>query len=74
MTGIFNVLKSIGEFISSVVQFVVKILGDLVYMVKLMSLTVAKIPSLLGFFPTTIILIFSTCLVVIIIYKILGRD
>lgn len=74
MQGIFDVLKSIGEFIANIVSFIVRLLGDLVYIVDLMGKTIAKVPSYLGFFPSPIIALFLVALSIIVVYKIVGRD
>ena len=74
MSGIFEAIKSFFTFIISSVQFAIKLIKDLIYVVKMLGLTVAKIPTYLGFLPTVVISMFALCLSVVIVYKVLGRD
>ena len=50
MAGIFEAIKSFFTFIISAVQFAIKLIKDLIYVVKMLGLTVSKIPTYLGFF------------------------
>lgn len=74
MQAILDVLKSIGEFFSTVINFVVKMVQDLVYVVELMGMTIAKIPQYISFLPSSVVSIFVVALTLIVVYKILGRD
>lgn len=74
MSTIINILKAIGDFFSSVVDFVVKLFSDLVYVVKLLGETMAKLPQLLGFFPSSVLAVLLLALAVVVIYKVLGRE
>ena len=74
MNTIINILKAIGDFFASVVDFVVKLFSDLVYVVKLLGETVAKLPSLLGFFPSSVLAVLLLAVAVVVIYKVLGRE
>lgn len=74
MSTIINILKSIGDFFATVAEFIVKLFEDLVYIVKLLGETVAKLPELLGFFPSSVLAILVLALAVVVIYKVLGRE
>lgn len=74
MSTIINILKSIGDFFATVAEFVVKLFQDLVYIVKLLGETVAKLPDLLGFLPSSVLAILVLALAVVVIYKVLGRE
>lgn len=74
MQAILDVLKSIGEFFSTVINFVVNMVQDLVYVVELMGMTIAKIPQYISFLPSSVVSIFVVALTLIVVYKILGRD
>lgn len=74
MLGIFDAIKGFFTFIVSIVQFILNLIKDLVYVVKLIGQTVIKIPSMLGFLPGTVIALFMVCVSVVVIYKVVGRD
>lgn len=74
LQSIFDVLTSIGNFFTSIVEFLISFIGDLVYAIKLIGETVIQIPSYLGFLPSAVLAIFITIFSIVVIYKILGRD
>lgn len=74
LQGIFNLIKGLVEFVSTVVGFVFKLIEDLVYVVGLLTETGPKLVSYLSFLPAQVLSIFAACLTVIVIYKIVGRD
>lgn len=74
MAAIVSILSSIGEFFSTVADFVIKLFDDLVFAVKIIGEAIAKIPSYIGFLPAGLIVLFVSALSIIIVYKILGRD
>lgn len=74
MQAIFDVLKSIGEFFSNVIDFVVTLFQDIVYVVKIIGATIAKIPDYLSFLPPAVLAAFVGALAIIVVYKIAGRD
>lgn len=74
MFGLFNLIKGFFEFVTSVIQFVIKLIGDLVYIVGLIGQAIIKIPSYIGFLPASVIAVFLTGLTIIVVYKIAGRD
>lgn len=65
---------SLGNIITSLVDFVVGLIEDIIYVVVLCGSFVAKIPTLFSWLPaeavSLIVIIFS----VVVIYKILGRE
>lgn len=74
-------LKSILEFIkgfvgvvTSLVDFVISFIQDLVYIVKLCATFVAKIPTLFGWLPASVVAIIVMIFAVVVIYKIMGRE
>jgi len=74
LQGIFDLLKSIGEFFSNIVNFVIRLVQDLIYVVELMGQVIIKIPDYIGFLPSAVISVFLVALTVIVVYKIIGRD
>lgn len=74
MSGIFEAIKGFFTFVVSAVEFVIKLIKDLVYVVGMLKDVVLRIPTYLGFLPTTLISMFAVCLSVVIVYKVVGRD
>ena len=74
MAAIFNAIKDFFSFIGELIQFVFKLIGDLIYTVQVLLHLSPKIPGYLSFLPATVSAIFVSCITLIIIYKITGRD
>lgn len=69
-----NVFLGFINLITSLVDFVVGLIKDIVYVVKLTGGFVAKIPRLFSWLPAPVIALFVTLFAVVVIYKILGRE
>ena len=65
---------SFANIITSLVDFVVGLIQDIVYIVKLCATFVAKIPSLFGWLPSAVVTIIVMIFAVVVIYKVLGRE
>ena len=65
---------STADVITSLVDFVVGMITDLVYVVKLCGSFVLKIPTLFSWLPTPAVAIIVSIFAVVVIYKILGRE
>lgn len=62
------------NLITSLVDFVVGLIKDIVYVVKLTGGFVAKIPQLFSWLPAPVVALFITLFAIVVIYKILGRE
>lgn len=71
---IVEFFKGFIDVITSVVDFVISLVQDIVYIVKLCATFVAKIPSLFGWLPTSVVTIIVMIFAVVVIYKVLGRE
>lgn len=71
---IANYIQTIGEFFSSVVDFVIDFVNDLLYVITLVGDTVASIPELINWLPAEIIALFVGIFAIVVIYKIIGRE
>lgn len=74
MGEIIDFFRSIGEFFSSVVDFIVSFFSDLAYVVQLLGEFVVKIPSFFSWLPSSLVAVIVTIFGVVVIYKVLGRD
>lgn len=62
------------EIISSLVDFVINLIQDIVYVVKLCGSFVAKIPAYFSWLPASVLTLIITIFSIVVIYKILGRE
>lgn len=60
--------------ITSLIDFVVGIVQDLVYMVKLLTTFIAKLPQMFSWLPSSVVAILLTIFGIVIVYKIMGRE
>lgn len=67
-------LKAIGEFLASIVTFVVDFIGDLVYTVELIGETVLGLPDYFTWLPSSIVALIISLFAIVVIYKVLGRQ
>lgn len=74
MQAIIDMFRGLVELLNSVVDFVVKLFTDLVSVVRLLAQTVAALPRMLGFLPSTILSVILATFTVVVIYKVLGRE
>lgn len=74
MFAIFDILKSIGEAIATVFDFIVKFFSDLVYVIEITGSVVAQIPALFSWLPTELVTLLVVGFGIVVIYKILGRE
>lgn len=58
----------------SLVDFVIGIIQDLVYVVKLCNEFILKIPTLFVWLPTGVIALIVVIFGIVVIYKIMGRE
>ena len=74
MQAIFNWLQGFTEIIGSLVNFVIDIVSDLLYVITLLGSLLVKIPSMVGWLPSACITLVVTLFAVVLIYKIVGRE
>lgn len=69
-----NFFLGLTDVITSLIDFVVNLIGDLVYVVKLCGAFVLKIPTFFSWLPSECVLLIVTVFGVVVAYKILGRE
>ena len=67
-------LRGIGEAILSVIDFIISLFKDLVYMIQMLADVVVNIPNYFSWLPGEILAILVALISVVVIYKILGRE
>lgn len=74
MSGIIQFFTGIADIISAIVNFIVTIFKDFVYVIKLLFNTTRNIQIYFNWLPSTIATLIVTAIAIAIIYKVLGRD
>lgn len=74
LSGIFDVIKGIGEFISNVVGFILDFIKDIVYIITLLGETIISIPDYFGWLPTAVASLILALFAIAVVYKITGRE
>lgn len=74
MDAIIEFFKGIGTAITSIIDFVIGLFEDLVYMIKLLGQVVLNIPNYFSWLPAEILALIVVLISVVVIYKILGRE
>lgn len=74
MSGIIQFFTGIADIISAIVNFIVTIFKDFVYVIKLLFSTTRNIQIYFNWLPSTIATLIVTAIAIAIIYKVLGRD
>lgn len=67
-------LRGIGEAILSVIDFIISLFKDLVYMIQMLADVVVNIPTYFSWLPGEILAVLIALISVVVIYKILGRE
>lgn len=74
LSAIKDVLFGFVDMVTSLVDFVIGLVKDIVYVVKLTASFVLKIPKLFGWLPGSVVALIVTLFAVVVIYKVLGRE
>lgn len=74
MTAIIEFLIGIADAVGALIDFLVSMVEDVVYVVELIGSAVASIPDYLSWLPPEVLAVIVSALAVVVIYKILGRD
>ncbi len=74
LDGIIDILTKIGDFFSSVVDFIVSIFTDLANFIKLLGQFVAKFPDWFSWLPVEILTLLVLFIGVVVLLRVLGRD
>ena len=69
-----NTLIDIGNFFTTIFDFVISLFEDLVYIVQVTGKCIASIPQVLCFLPPAVLTIFVAVFGIVVIYKIAGRE
>lgn len=73
MKAIIDFFSGLGDVISGVVDFVINLVADLVYVVMLLGQFVVEIPYYFSWLPDTCLLILITTFSLVVIYVVINR-
>ena len=74
MSSVIEFLKGIGEAILAAFDFLISFFEDLVYVIKLLGKFILQIPNYFSWLPAELLLILSSLIAIVVIYKIMGRE
>lgn len=74
MQTLIDFFKSFTDIVSSLVDFVIGLFEDLVYMIKLLGQVVINIPVYFSWLPGEVLALVVVLIGVVVVYKILGRE
>lgn len=74
MQTLIDFFKSFTDIVSSLVDFVIGLFEDLVYMIKLLGQVVLNIPVYFSWLPAEVLALVVVLIGVVVVYKILGRE
>jgi len=74
MQAILDFFTGIWNVITSLIDFVVGIVEDLVYVVKLTGTFLAQIPNYFSWLPSAYVTLIVTIFGIVVVYKVLGRE
>jgi phage-related protein len=71
---IAEILQNIGNFFSTVWDFIINFFTEIVYIIKLLASVVANIPSYFTWLPGSVIALIGLAVALVVIYKVVGRE
>ena len=74
MQAILDFFTGLWSVITSLIDFVIGIIQDLVYVIQLTGSFLIQIPTYFGWLPSAYVTLIVTIFGVVVIYKILGRE
>lgn len=74
LSFISDVLSSIANFFVSVWNFIINLIEDIVYVVKLAGQVIGEIPSFFTWMPASVLALLVALLGIVVVYKVINRD
>ena len=74
MDAIIGFFKGLADIITAVIDFVVGLFQDLIYMIQLLGQFIVNIPDYFVWLPSGVVAVIVTIFAIVVIYKILGRE
>lgn len=74
LDGIFKAIQTIVQFIEGLWTFLTQLFEDVVNLVTMLKDWLLALPDLLGFLPSSLVLLVMTGFGIVVLYKVLGRE
>lgn len=74
MQAIIDFFATIGDIVTVVIEFVVGLFKDLLFLIQLLGNFLANLPTYLGFLPSAVVASVIVIFSIAVIFKILGRE
>lgn len=74
MTSLIEFFKGFAEAIVVAFDFLISFFEDTVYVIKLLGKFILQIPSYFSWLPAELLIILSSIIALVVIYKIMGRE
>lgn len=74
LDGIFKAIQTIVQFIEGLWTFLTQLFEDVVNLVTMLKDWLLALPNLLGFLPSSLVLLVMTGFGIVVLYKVLGRE
>lgn len=71
---IANILQNIGNFFSTVWDFIINFFKEIVYIIQLLASVVINIPSYFTWLPSSVLALVILAIALVVIYKVVGRE
>jgi hypothetical protein len=74
LEAIKDAVLAIGQFFADVVDFVLKLISDIIYVIELCGQAISKVPDYISWIPAAPLALLTSIFAIVVIYKILGRE
>ena len=74
MQAVIDFFVGITDVVTSLIDFVVSFVQDIVYVIQLTGAFVLKIPLIFSFMPSEVLGVIVLMFGVVVVYKVLGRE
>lgn len=73
MGAILDILKSFIDAVIALINFIIKMIGDLIYFIGLLGELIPALPSFFTWLPPVAVSVLLTVFTIVVILRILGR-
>ena len=73
MGAILDILKSFIDAVIALINFIIKMIGDLIYFIGLLGELIPALPSFFTWLPPVALSVLLTVFTIVVILRILGR-
>lgn len=74
MQAIVTFLEGIGLFLAGLVDLVISLVSDIIYVITLAGRTLLQLPSYLEWIPREVRVMLFSLFAIVVVYKVIGRE